>query len=323
MKEYKLSVIIPVYNTEKYLKQCIDSLLQQTLDQIEIILIDDGSIDKSGEICDEYASIYSSIKVIHQKNAGQSAARNIGIQKALGKYLMFVDSDDYIIKDACSTLYNKAEKNDVDIVWADMLNDVNFKKRLAVCQEKIFTCQEYLKICILEGIYDIVPWLKIIRREFFIANNLFFYEGCFYEDQESTLRLLLTKGKLLKIAYPFYYYRENLNSTTHKPSLKKGMDCIKIIHAMDELVKNKQLTSGTEEYANNIVGMSVYHMSMVYGKMEYKDQKILLKNMDKIIKFYSKKTKLLSRRMRIQTKLFVNFPKTFAVTYKIVEKLRK
>ena len=112
----KISVIIPVYNVEKYLSKCIESVLEQDFSDYEIILIDDGSTDTSGKLCDEYAENYSAIKVIHQQNKGLGGARNTGIEAAEGQYLLFVDSDDYIRDNIMTFLYDTAVCNDSDIV---------------------------------------------------------------------------------------------------------------------------------------------------------------------------------------------------------------
>lgn len=114
-KSYKtaplISVVVPVYNTLKFLHECLDSIQNQTLQQLEVILVDDGSTDKSGDICDEYSQKDSRFLVIHQKNRGLSAARNVAIEKACGKYILFVDSDDHIMPNLCEITYQYAEIN--------------------------------------------------------------------------------------------------------------------------------------------------------------------------------------------------------------------
>lgn len=123
--EIKVSVVIPIYNAEEYLNKCIDSILEQSLKEIEIILINDGSIDRSGEICDEYAMKDERIRVIHKVNEGVSRARNRGIVEASGKYIMFVDSDDYVNQEYCKCLYDLSEKykNNLVICGFNMINN--------------------------------------------------------------------------------------------------------------------------------------------------------------------------------------------------------
>lgn len=302
------SIIVPVYNVEKYLDQCIQSLVNQTMSNIEIILIDDGSSDASGEICDSYTERYKNIRVLHQKNMGQSKARNEGIKIARGDFLMFVDSDDYIRENACETFFKYTEKYDVDIIVGDMLGDANYSNRKELAAEGVISGQEFLYKCLKNNTYDIVPWLKIIRRTFFVEKNLFFYEGCYYEDQEFTLRLLLQKSHVLKVEYPFYFYRENLSSTTHVHERKKGLDCIKIIRAMIQQIEKEKYSEEIMECADNVIAMSIYHFSTVYMNMDREDQKNIYPLIDQKIKNYAKRTKLLTFRMKIQNRLFIYCP---------------
>lgn len=136
----KVSVIVPVYNVENYIRKCLDSIISQTLKDIEIILVDDGSEDNSGKICDEYAEKDSRIIVIHQKNNGLSNARNTGLNIASGEYIGFVDSDDYIKSEMYSEMYQTAEKTDADMVLCNYSYDTNGNitenKNFMVCLEK-------------------------------------------------------------------------------------------------------------------------------------------------------------------------------------------
>ena len=115
----KISVVVPVYNVEKYLRKCIDSIINQTYKNLEIILVDDGSPDKCGEICDEYAKKDNRVKVIHKKNAGVSSARNDGIDNATGEYIIFVDSDDWLEDNAIEIMVDKLNEYDYDCVFCN------------------------------------------------------------------------------------------------------------------------------------------------------------------------------------------------------------
>ena len=112
----KVSIVVPVYNVEKYLEQCVDSLLAQTIDSKEIILVDDGSTDSSGKLCDAYAEKNACVRVIHKQNGGLGSARNAGAEHVTGEYLYFIDSDDWLETDALETLYAAAKRDDLDIV---------------------------------------------------------------------------------------------------------------------------------------------------------------------------------------------------------------
>lgn len=311
------SIIVPVYNVELYLVECLQSLVNQTMPAIEIILIDDGSTDSSGKICDYYARSFANIRVLHQKNMGQSKARNEGIKIAKGSYLMFVDSDDYIVENACEELFRYIQMYDVDILVGDMLEDRKLNKRKALVTKKVTTGHEFLQRCLANNTYDIVPWLKIIKRKFFMEKNLYFYEGCYYEDQEFSLRLLLQESRLIKVECPFYFYRENLSSTTHIHELKKGLDCITIIQKMIQEIDKEKYTEKIIECANNVVAMSIYHLSNVYLNMNIEDQKKVYILIDKTIRDYARKTKMLTYRMKIQNRLFIYCPHILVAVMKI------
>lgn len=121
--QMKVSIIVPVYNVENYLDECVNSLINQTMKEIQIILVDDGSTDKSGKIADRYAALDSRILALHKINGGQSSARNLGLKYASGEYVLYVDSDDYIIPETCQVLYTKAREQDADIIHGDILNE--------------------------------------------------------------------------------------------------------------------------------------------------------------------------------------------------------
>lgn len=181
-----ISIIVPVYNVEKYIHRCLDSILAQSYNNIEIIVVDDGSTDHSGEICDHYAKANKRIKVIHQSNAGLSEARNRGICVANGSYLVFVDSDDYILPEMVQTAYEQLQKDDTDLVIVDY-NLVNedmenlMEKRSFTLEEGVFLPGQVLeKMSIEDCYYYVVAWNKLYRRELFA--DLKFPRGKIYED---------------------------------------------------------------------------------------------------------------------------------------------
>ena len=313
---YNVSVIVPVYNVEEYLDECVQSLLNQTLRNVEIILVDDGSTDSSGSICDHYADTFDNVITIHQKNSGQSTARNNGILRASGKYVMFVDSDDYIVLDACKTFYEIAEKNNLDVIWGDMLNIPSKSQNLNY--NKPMTLSAYLIKSIDNRSYDIVPVLKMVNRSFLIENNLFFVNGCFYEDQEYTLKMLLIENsRMMKIYFPFYYYRMREGSTTHEHGLKKGTDFIKVIRKMMIDAKAVRENEKLFNYAQNVIAMAVYHLSAVFVNMNKETQKKLISQIPPEIKRAALHTDKLSWRMKIQNRLFVYSPFILNEIFKI------
>lgn len=219
----KVSVIIPVYNSENYIAKCINSLVKQTLKEIEIIIINDGSTDNSAEICNKYALTDSRIKIINKKNEGQGIARNIGINAAQGEFLGFVDSDDIVSADYYEELYKNAKKYDADTACG------SFTKLFPNGHEEIYGLGLYLnkKIKILETtdekkylIYTNSFCDKIVKRELFIKNDIKFYENGIFEDTPVGLEIALTTNKAVYVPNVCYYYVHQKNSTMHNMSNK-------------------------------------------------------------------------------------------------------
>ena len=224
----KVSVIVPVYNMEKYLEECMDSLVNQTLDDIEIIVINDGSNDNSLEILKKYKEKYpEKIKIIDQENGGISVARNNGIEIATGKYIGFVDSDDYIKYDMFEKLYKKIDKTKSDIVVCDyeeyyMSN--NSYKYVSVV-ENIIKNNLYDDTSIINNI-DYAPWNKLYKRELF--DNIRFPENVKYEDLSTILKTFLIAKKISTVKESLYIYRINDNGQT-KTINKKVKDILIIL----------------------------------------------------------------------------------------------
>lgn len=265
-----VSIIVPVYNVDRYLCACLDSLIAQTLSDIEIILVDDGSTDNSGKICDQYAAENESkVKVLHKENGGQSSARNLGVSIARGEYILFVDSDDYIRKDSCEVLYHAAVEHQADIVHGDTINDesnlesASFRKMRS--ENKVVAAIDFLQDSLESETYDIVPWLNLIKRSLISEYHLTFFEGCFYEDQLYNLQMLTLNpnARVLKIRFPFYYYRmDRPDSTTNYISLRKVQDSVKIIHEMYEYCV--QNDSGNCALYQTVMMISLFQYSRIW-----------------------------------------------------------
>lgn len=208
-----ISVIVPVYNVEKYLKECVDSILAQTYKNLEIILVDDGSTDRSPIICDEYAAKYPSIQTIHKANGGASSARNVGIDASNGKFLAFLDSDDVFDADMFSRFYEKQTESGAQMVCSEILSlngTRHLKKR--VREDKIYSGYE-LAIAMFVTDLGMSSCSKIIDRELIGDNR--FPEGILNEDFALMLDLYLKNPKVYYMADSFYYYRFNESSSTN------------------------------------------------------------------------------------------------------------
>ncbi len=234
----KLSIIVPIYNTEKYLRKCIDSILAQTLTDFECILVDDGSTDNCPSICDEYAEKDPRIVVIHKPNGGQSDARNKGLDIAKGDYIGFVDSDDYIDTNMYEDLYNLAVTNGISMVvckinYIDANNSISSAKENETCQCIIYDAYNDLIndfSSINEKIYFSVC-CKLFSRDIF--KNIRFPKGLLYEDAYITLDLLECCDKVLFVdkCYYNYIYRQGstMNSTYSYAHTEQLILCNKMI----------------------------------------------------------------------------------------------
>lgn len=199
----KVSVIIPVYNVEKYLKECVDSVINQSYENMEIILVDDGSTDSSGKICDEYKNIDKRISVIHRKNGGLSAARNTGLDVSNGEYIYFLDSDDYLELSAISDLVSTIEEENADFVFFDgyvFYTDCepNDKVYSYSRKEKYSTDSSknmLVKLLNSDEYRTAVP-LMLFKTELLKCNGISFYEGILHEDELFTFQVFNVNGKV-------------------------------------------------------------------------------------------------------------------------------
>ena len=208
----KISVIVPIYNVEQYLDKCIESLVNQTYRNLEIILVDDGTKDKSGEIADLWATQDDRIRVIHKKNGGLSDARNAGMKIATGEYIAFVDSDDYINIKMYEKMMNIFFKENVDIVECEVNyvyeNKIVYGKNSQ--QVKIFKQDEALKELILEQNLHQTVWNKLYKKE--CISNIFFEVGKINEDEFWTYKIFLNAQGIAKLNDNLYFYLQRSNS---------------------------------------------------------------------------------------------------------------
>lgn len=231
----KLSVIVPVYNVEKYLEKCIDSILRQTFTEFELILVNDGSTDKSGLICEEYVKLDKRVKVIHKNNGGLSSARNAGLDIANGEYIGFIDSDDYIDPNMLNQMYITAKNYNADIVSCRFLrineNEQEDIKVLQSTEVRVYdsykALEEYLsyKDENLKDIHTVV-WNKIYKRHLF--NNIKFPEGKIFEDGYVTYRLIHEANQIAVLNNIYYYYVQRSNS------IMKKINPIQLLNTYDD-----------------------------------------------------------------------------------------
>lgn len=211
-----ISVIVPVYKVEDYLRRCVDSLVNQTYEPLEIILVDDGSPDSCGIICDELSQLHSNIRVIHKENGGLSSARNAGIEIAKGDYLGFVDSDDWVEPEMYETMIALAQKHDVPLVYAGRFDEhsADGRQEVGLCppEEEVVTGEELARRIFRWQNVDSAAWDKLYRRELF--QEIRYPLGVIGEDVPTTYRLALLAGKAAACPKPLYHYFHRQGSIT-------------------------------------------------------------------------------------------------------------
>lgn len=225
-----ISVIVPVYNTEAYLNQCVQSIIKQTYTDLEIILVDDGSEDHSSEMCDKWALHDGRVKVVHKANGGAASARNAGIAVANGNIIAFVDSDDIIHEEMYSILIAGMKETGCDIVQCEI---VCFEKELIFPsvemkkQYKVFSAKEALALLITDKIICQTPPNKIYKRT--IVESIKWPEGKSHEDEFWTYRAIGQSNAVCHIDVPMYFYRQHPQSVMHRQFSIKSLDCMEAI----------------------------------------------------------------------------------------------
>ncbi len=202
----KISVIVPIYNVEKYLRKCLDSLVNQTFKDYEVILVNDGSTDSSQEIIDEYTSKYSCLKSFKKKNGGMSSARNLGLKHATGDYLAFVDSDDFVELDFLEKMYDKAISTKSDVTICDYYSLNEEEKRYIKCHME-YSCDQRIEYLLSPP----MVWCKLIKKD--VMKKVIFKEGIYYEDLDFCVKLFPYVKKISFVDEPLYdYYLQHSGS---------------------------------------------------------------------------------------------------------------
>ena len=279
----KVSVIVPIYNVEKYLEKCINSLLSQTLEDIQIILVNDGSKDNSGTIAKKYAE-RNKDKVIYveKENGGLSDARNYGLKYATGDFVAFLDSDDYIEKNAYEEMYNKAIEENSDYVECDFIWEYPNKAKIDK-QYKYQNKNEMLSFV------RVVAWNKLIKRSLIIEHNLEFPKGLRYEDVEFTYKLIPYINKFAYVDKPFIHYVQREGSIANVQNERTA----EIFTVLDEVIEFYKKNNIYEEYKEELE----------YNYARY----LLCSSLKRMCKIKDKKTRkeLLQKTWK---KLNCNFP---------------
>lgn len=242
----KLSIIVPVYNAEEFLENCLISLHNQTIKDIEIILVDDGSTDKSLEICNSFAMLDARIKVLEQENSGQSVARNRALEMASGEFITFTDSDDWVDEDFYEKLLDAAIRYKADIACGSVIREKKSagKIRINYNDERVYIkAQEKIDAAGVPNMCYV--WNKVYRAEFLKSMNLRFVNGMVFEDTDFVTRAVYFSNKIVTVPNTYYHYWTNENSTvrTMRSSDKKRLDSLRSKKSVLEFFAKHKLTS--------------------------------------------------------------------------------
>lgn len=295
MNTHYISVIVPVYKVEPFLKKCILSLLNQTFTNLEIILIDDGSPDNCGKMCDDYVAKDSRIIVIHKKNGGLSSARNAGIDIAKGDYLMFIDSDDYVEPDFCEKAYHFVTDNNVLCAsfgyyehWSDRTDEFHTSKT------KVIPAKDAIKSLITKD--DVIfnfAWNKIYHRSLF--NNIRYPEGRYYEDQGTTYKLFDAAKTIYVDPSMLYHYNRRQETITQALGIEQTQEP-KILNDIFDLwierldfIRNKY-PDLVNSVLNQIVGLIVRSFNI----LKWKNDRFLITKFEQFLNVHKQEILLLN-----------------------------
>ncbi|CUP97411.1 glycosyltransferase family 2 protein [Clostridium baratii] len=274
-----ISVIIPVYNVEKYLEKCINSVLNQTYKDLEIILVDDGSTDNSGKICDKYKLLDSRIKVIHKENGGLSDARNHGLDIASGEYIAFLDSDDWIDKNLYYILYKLSKDHNTDITVCNFKKVYTEDEKLNLKSNNLIT---YTSLEALEALYNknyiqmIVAWNKLYKRSLFKENK--YPCGKIHEDEFLTPVLLNESKKIVYIDTELIYYRQRSESIMNSSFNVKRLDLLDALEFRINYYKNNNLFELYDKEKKRLANSIIYFYYLV-KKSDLQNKKNIIKKL--------------------------------------------
>jgi glycosyltransferase involved in cell wall biosynthesis len=283
MQKEKISVIVPIYNVENYLNRCIDSIVNQTYENLEIILVDDGSPDDCGDICEQYSDSDKRIHVIHKRNGGLSSARNIGIEYASSDYIVFVDSDDWLDLNMIELLYNIHKKTNAEIVECSYRNIYsNGIKEETLCSGKVIEADN---IFALEGMLDWkyfkpVAWNKLYKRG--VIDNIRYPDGKIHEDEFTTYKYFYNAKKLAYVDISKYNYdRSRIDSITGEGFSEKNLDACIAWRERVDFFKDHNITQ-LERKMNNIYCWKVIDSMYKCYKLNISGERV-----DRMIKMVS------------------------------------
>lgn len=320
----KISIIVPIYNVEKYLEKCVSSIINQTYKNIEIILVDDGSTDNCYRICDDFQKKDKRIIVIHKKNGGLSDARNAGLRIATGELIGFVDGDDYIKKDMYEKMYTCMKNTDADIVECKCINVRNEKEEIVNESSKtyLYDAQAALKLMMSSGQKIQKPrlsvWSKLFKKE--IIDGLKFPVGKVHEDIVFEAKAFLNAEKICILDKCLYCYNIREGSIMNSGFSKKDLDKLILMQERTELLKERKLNALAEiseiNYYETV--LRYYYLASINKAISIKRQleELLKKNKHRIINLKLSKTR------KLEFKMFYFAPRIYIIWNNIKYRMR-
>lgn len=274
-----ISVVVPVYNVAQYLPDCVRSILMQNVADMEVILVDDGSTDNSGALCEQYAKRYSNVKVIHQENAGLSAARNTGIENAKGEFITFVDSDDMLAEGFISTALEIAQTYQAEFIAfshvrceAEVQWPIDYALKIKnvethVYDERVQKMQKFL----IGTEIGTTAWAKVYRRELF--ETIRYPEGKYHEDVFTTYKVVDKACRIVSISQEGYFYRKSPNSITTSGFSEKRLDSVE--GKLQQLAFIRENYPSLRKEAETGVIYACNQCMMLMAQAKYKNREIL------------------------------------------------
>lgn len=325
MHKELISIIIPIYNVEKYLTACIKSVMGQTYKEIEILLIDDGSTDGCGKICDEYSLIDPRIKVYHKKNGGLSDARNYGVTKTNGKFIFFLDSDDYMELDTIEKLYINLKKYNADISISNFYyyyGEDNMIENYKITSDLVLNKQEAMQELLKNDFFKNFAWGKLYRKE--IIENILFPINTWFEDIYWMHHVIHEIDKIVFINDTLVYYRQRTDSISYNRGLKK-IDLIEgyfyrrefLKHNYPDLLQSFDLSlykvfkevSISFFFSKNVNNMLEFYRYIKNINMKYREELIQCNKMNKKFLF--------------KIKILLKYPILFNIFFAILKCIKR
>lgn len=273
------SIIVPIYNVEKYLNECVESILKQTFRDYELILVDDGATDNSPLLCDEFQKHDNRIKVIHKQNGGLSDARNAGTKIAQGDYIIYIDSDDFLLsQDFLEKVYQKT-KSAPDIILYKYVKYFDSTKKLDECKfsyDKALNMEDYaskIRMLVETDAFYGMAWIKAIRRNVIVNNGIEFEVGLLGEDMEWNYHIIYHSNSIELIDEPFLAYRQREGSITSTHKIKNLTDFIYVLEKWSNIIREKETNMEFQKVLYGSLAKYYSNLLVVYARLIDKEKK--------------------------------------------------